>query len=294
MKKQIAAALAAMFVMSSAAAVMAAPVADDSLKINGEMRVRDTHDTGIDNGTDYRLRLTLTKAINENLTFKTRFTQNKDINAAAATTSNDILSLTYKFEGGSTVLVGKDDAWLGAGLLMDTQVEGLQFATQLGDVKVNGLGGRNNNKDFAGISAQTKSDALSFGATYFENDSAVKNFAVNAGYDFGKVKLAGEYTENTEADDDNTAINVVATLGAVKNVGDASLAVGFVSLELNSGLGAYTTLFTPAASDWEGITVKGQYMAAKGVTFTAEQSIGETVSTKADLNRTRVYMQAKF
>jgi hypothetical protein len=304
MKKQIAAALAAMFVMSSAAAVMAAPVADDSLKINGEMRVRNTVNEGV-SSTDYRIRLTFTKDINENMTLKARFAQNKDIEAASGTAAADIVSLTYKMNDKSKVLVGKDDAWLGNGLLMDTQVEGIQFATGLGDVKVNGIGGRNNQKDLAGISAQTTFGAANLGATYLNNDNTAKNWAVNAGYKFGNAKLAGEYTQNTEATTDDTAYWTTVTFGTVKNVGDASLAVGYLNAEANSGVSAYSTLYTPQQTagvhnttgdfvDWKGLTAKGQYMAAKGLTFTVEESLGEVISSGADYNRTRVYMTAKF
>jgi predicted porin len=295
-KKLLAAAVLAAVTAGFAAPVLAAPA--DDLKFSGQMRVRYTDTDGDVGGavTQYRLRLTATKAVNENITFKARFMQEKNIDATAnATASVDQLSLTYKFNDKvSTALVGKDSAWIGNGLLMDTEIEGLQFATKIEDVKLNGFAGRNNGADLAAISAQTMFDKVAVGATYFNNDNTKKNWAVNAAYQFDNVKLAGEYTENTEATTDDSAYYVTATFGAVKKVGDAAYTLGYVKSEANSGVTGYTTLFTPDTADYKAFVLKGEYLAAKNLTFKAEQTFGEKISTGADKDRTRVYMEAKF
>jgi hypothetical protein len=310
MKKQIAAALAAMFVMSTATAVLAADP-----KWSGETRIRYQGNTVGDDhrpsDADYRLRLTFTDKINENATVKARFAMENDFNKTIDANKNyqtsigsdnaviDIFSVTYKVGQDTSVLVGLDDVKL-TGLTLDQTYEALQFNTKVSDANVKAIVGRWDGIDTAGLTVQTKFDAASVGATYLQRDTKVigvdaKFVSLNAGYTFDTVALTADYAFNTEAEEDDTAMVVAATVGSLKNVGDTVLKLSYAAFDTKYDGGAswYGSNHPSGGNDWTGFGVQADYQVAKNMVLTGEYYAGET-DLEVEKNRTKIYLVSKF
>jgi hypothetical protein len=291
-KKVLAAAVLAAVTLGVAAPAFAAT---DDLKFSGEIRLRWTSDDGSNDSTDSRLRLVVSKDIDANWSAKARFAKSQALGSSTADVSEvDQLSLTYKSnDGKTTATMGKDDVWMGAGLLMDGTFEAIQLATKVGGLKVSAFGGRDNfvtddtvtpvvytTYDVSGASIQTKVGKADFGVNYLKVDD-VKAWSVNAGEKFGKFGITAEYADVKDADAQN--LMVAGTYGDAVKKGDTKLTVMYYNTEYANH---WTTL--DVADPLKGVSVQADHMMADNVKLTLEQQINDTV------DRSRVYVTAKF
>jgi hypothetical protein len=203
--------------------------------------------------------------------------------------------LTYKAnDGKTTATFGKDDVWMGAGLLMDANFEAIQFATEAGGVKVSAFAGRDGEMvdpdvdpivtaihDLAGASLQTKVGNTDLGVSFFQIESE-NALSVNVGTQFGKLGLAAEFADFSDADAQNLMVS--GTYGNLEKKGDTKFTVMYFDTEYTANL--WTTL--DVADTVKGVSVQVDNMMADNVKLTLEQQMGDTV------DRSRVYVTAKF
>ncbi len=183
---------------------------DNQVKISGDARIRyfdvkDVHDT-----TDYRARVSFDGKISDNLKFNARLTSgNNNTDGTAGNVKLDTANVSFNTHGlGATV--GRQDIYLGAGFLADTQMNGA--AAQLGGLKLFG-GNATQNVDGSqydriyGAEYKTNLLGANFTADYLK-DSTVDTEVYGANTSFGLINgvtAKAEYYKNNSADYDNTA-----------------------------------------------------------------------------------------
>jgi hypothetical protein len=284
-KKVLAAAVLAAVTLGVAAPAFAADP-----KWSGATRIRWTSvdsDSAHDDA-DYRLRLTFTDKINENVGVKARFvmennfaqTYDADTDSYAASEGLDnaridIMSMNFKLGENTTAVVGLDDVWVGNGLLVDATFEAAQLATKLGGVDASLFVGRDNGTDAQGVSLQKAFDKATVGANYIMGDSDVKVWSVNGSYDFGAMKLSGEFAD---FDGENAYMAGVA----VKNFKVTAYDVEDVVIDWK-----WSTLDIPA-DEVKGIILSADWAVAKNMTLTTEYQVNDTI------DRARVQLVSKF
>jgi Gram-negative porin len=282
-KKVLAAAVLAAVTLGVAAPAFAADP-----KWSGETRVRWTSvdaDAAHDDA-DYRLRLTFTDKINDTVGVKARFVMENDFAqtydegtdsyAASEGLDNariDIMSMNFKLGENTTAVVGLDDVWVGNGLLVDATFEAAQLATKLGGVDASLFVGRDNGTDAQGVSLQKAFDKATVGANYIMGDSDVKVWSVNGSYDFGAMKLSGEFAD---FDGENAYMAGVA----VKNFKVTAYDVEDVVIDWK-----WSTL---DVADSKGIILSADWAVAKNMTLTTEYQVNDTI------DRARVQLVSKF
>lgn len=285
-KKLVAAALAA---LTLGVAVPAFAASAEDVKFSGEVRARWFTAENAPDTTNYRLRLVASKEVAPNLSFKARLTQQNIVNGTVGALTMDQLSLKYAAGANTTIVAGKDDAWLGAGLVMDNLFEGVQVMTAFDKVDFTGIVGHK----AVGASAQTKIDSVAVGASYFDNKGTEKAWAVNTGFAIDNVNVVAEYAKNTKAATDNNAYMISATIGELAKKGDTNYVLGYNYLNVNAAT-SNTTLDMAAAADIKGFTAAVNHKLADTVTVSLEQQFNKTISTGADNAMTRAQLSVKF
>jgi hypothetical protein len=274
-KKVLAAAVLAAVTLGIAAPAFAA-----NPKFEGQTRIRWTSDDvdGAKDVSNYRLRLTFTDKINEEVGVKARFAMLNEFGAGASGTDAakiDIMSMNFKVGENTKAVVGLDDVWVGNGLLVDATFEAAQLATKFGGVDASLFVGRDNGTDAQGVSLQKAFDKATVGANYIMGDSDVKVWSVNGSYDFGAMKLSGEFAD---FDGENAYMAGVA----VKNFKVTAYDVEDVVIDWK-----WSTLDIPA-DEVKGIILSADWAVAKNMTLTTEYQVNDTI------DRARVQLVSKF
>lgn len=317
MKKVLTTTVLAALTLGVAAPAFAATPND--INVSGDFRYRWTNDRQADFGdvNDYRLRVELRKEVDENLTLKARYAAEGEFgnnvdNISSPTQDGkfDQISLKYTFKDGkSAVVAGKDNLFLGTGLLADfDSFDGVQLTSTFGAVnakaaiamgKNTGTNSGDKNKGYA-VSAQTKLGATDFGATYFDTKTGLaKNWAVNAGYTINQVNLAGEYTKNI--DHKTKAYSIKATIGELAKKGDTNYSISYNRIEANSINPDFTTLdmnwFTEDSNLPNGIkgySIDINHQLGKNTTLTLQQQFANDLLDNSNRNRTRIELNTSF
>lgn len=289
MKNKLVAATLAALTLGATVPAFAASL--DDVKFSGEVRARWFTEENANDTSNYRLRLVASKEVAPNLSFKARFAQENTVAGATTGLSMDQLSLKYAAGSKTTIVAGKDDAWLGAGLMMDNTFEGVQVKTAFDNVNFTAIAGHK----AVGASAQTKFGSVAAGASYFDNKTTEKAWAVNTGFAIDNVNVVAEYAKNTKVDNDNNAYMIAATFGELAKKGDTNYVLGYNYLNVNAATSNTTLdLSNGTVSDIKGFAVTVNHKLADDVTVSLEQQFNKTVSTNTDNAMTRAQLLVKF
>lgn len=272
MKKQISAVLAAAFIMSTAASVLAAPVTDlvNKTTFNGDIRVR--YDiVSKDNGTPdddimkYRLRLNVTNKLSDKLTANLRFTNGEnEFGQKDGKFVLDRYNLSYKSPDYKLV-IGRQDIQLFEGLAVnltkwageDTKdnrlaaLEGLTATTKFGDVNATAYFGQitdqkpydaatGNKFDTQGLALSTNIEKVNVGVALVEVgapqgtnfDKKFTTFAANTQLT-KDLYFGTEFVSGLNADKDQ-AWTALLSYGKLQNVGDVNYQVQYKDVDRNA------------------------------------------------------------
>lgn len=289
MKKQIAAALAVAFVMSSAASVLAAPVTDlvNKTEFSGDLRVR--YDNYSKDGvpddiiSKYRLRLNLTNKLSDKATLNLRFTNGEnEFGEKDGSFLLDRYYLTYKIPDYNFV-IGRQDVKLFEGLAVNSttwagtdylnnrfgSLEGLTATTKLGDVKATAYFGQISDQNPYNGSTTTPNkydtQALAFSSTIDKVNVGVGFVEVNASHENNYDKnfsifalnskltedwyLGTEFVTGLNSDKDGAWLAYL-TYGALKNVGDVFYEFKYKDVERGALQKYYTDSWKSTSQDY--------------------------------------------
>ena len=145
---------------------------------------------------DMRIRLKATAQVNDKVTVNARFTtDNVDLESDNGGNNVDAKFDQYNVKYASdklTLIVGRDDAWLGKGSIIDDNLLGAQLIVPFGPVKFAAITGRLDNKDTKGLAEGLYNNAGiityngDFNLTAFELSSELGN--INWGFDYGWIE----------------------------------------------------------------------------------------------------------
>jgi hypothetical protein len=307
MKKQIAAALAAMFVMSSAAAVMAAPVSDltDKTTFNGDIRVRyDMVDAaGVDNDTaKFRARINTKYQLTEKTDLSARLVvgEAKVTDNSNLETAFDLYALNYKGEQFGFSM-GRQDAtlsWVGLGAnTTDTdgigalKYKGLKSTAKFDTVTLTAYNGEFDQD--AGTADTTKSaNIYSIAAKVGPANVGVAQvnyktgeyLSVFADTTVGAAKLGAEFVDNS--DTDGSAWKVKLAYGAAKkgeflyeaDYRDVDANAMLTSTSKQAGTADYTQWSVGVSTELDKNVVGKLYYEVKEVTTDTKTLRAEVVA----------------
>lgn len=112
--------------------------------------------------------------------------------------------------------------------------------------------------------------------------------SLNAGL---PIKLFADYVVNTEADDNDTGVQVGISLNKAKNPGDWELAYNWRDLEADAVFGAFTDSdFAGGGTDGEGHKVQAKYQVAKNWQASATVFVNTIAPDTKDTDYTRVQL----
>jgi hypothetical protein len=307
MKKQIAAALAAMFVMSTATAVLAAPVSDltDKATFNGDIRVRyDMVDTnGVDNDTaKFRTRINTKYQLTEKMDVSARFVvgENKTTDDAGLDNGFDLYTLNYKGEQFGFSL-GRQDATLSfAGLAANTtdtdgkgalKYKGLKSTAKFDDITLAVYNGEFDQD--AGASDTTQSaNIYSLTAKLGDVNAGVgqvnyktgEYLSIFADTTIGAAKIGAEFVDNS--DTDGSAWKVKLAYGAAKkgeflyeaDYRDVDANAMLTSTSKQAGTADYTQWSVGVSTELDKNVVGKLYYEVKEVTTDTKTLRAEVVA----------------
>lgn len=283
-------------VATEAPMVVAGPQAGD-ITWSGEWRYRWFNaDNGVmdNDDKDSRLRITANVNLTDNLSAKVRFADLRTSDADTKSSLIDQYSLTYKFADNKTsVTVGKDDVWLGNGLLMDNFFKSGQVKTTIGSVGVTAFTGHHAaDDDLSGAGVTFKSGKVDLGVNYVKYDDLdLKATSINANYKVGKVAFGAEIGEFEDAASTTASTALVtATIGELNKKGDCNYTISYYKVPVAGGapLILDTTL---DVIDSKGIIVGVNHKFSNILTGTLEKHFNSGV---IDADLTRLTLTAKF
>lgn len=187
---------------------------------------------------------------------------------------------------------GRQPVYIGRGMLADINgVEGISLASNTGDVKLFGFGGRSANTEVLAGSINGKIENLNMGAGYLRKEN--KDFwSVDADTNIANhVNLSGEYMKNTTDKADGYIVK--ATVGQVAQKGDFSYAVSYRNIDNNAIDDNWVT--NGALANSKGLRLEAKYKPTNATTLWVYQDITKQASdTSIHPNQFRAELDFNF
>jgi hypothetical protein len=227
MKKQIAAALAAMFVMSTAATVMAAPI-----DLTGNVRYKfdnlqtEGFEETNDNTTKLRYRLGASATVNENWKVQALFEATEDMRTSGAANG---LAVNRAYLDGKIGDVGMNIGRVyilpAHGMVVDTYIDGVKASMGAGDLKANLYYGKID-KALGAIDPDYTAVELGYAVTEKTGLKLAHHVVADRAY-IGDDFNSTEFGFDSKLTDDLTLVGTFATSNAVAYETGMELGVKF-------------------------------------------------------------------
>jgi Tfp pilus assembly protein FimT len=289
MKKRllVAAVMAAMTI--SAVPAFAAPT------FYGDANIEYNELTDQSSSLTNRIRLSVDSAIADNMYVHGRIVMNNDLkDGTSAPAGDNDIKLEQAFIGGKLgsfdVKAGRQPLWLGKGALADVNgINGIQAATTVNNVKLNGFYGKDGDNHVTAAEFGTSHKSVNFGGTYLQESDANKFLGINADTKIMEnAVLNVEYVKNTESKNDGLLAEV--KVGSAVKKGDLDYSVAYRNIEAGAVSG-YST--DGNYDDSEGFRVEANYKVADNATLTAYQDFTDS-QAGAKKNKTNVEFSVNF
>jgi hypothetical protein len=289
MKKRllVAAVMAAMTI--SAVPAFAAPT------FSGDANIEYNDYTNVGSFLTNRIRLAVDSAITDNLYVHGRAVMNNNLKDGFSSPAGDNeIRLEQAFIGGKLgnfdVKAGRQPLWLGKGALADVNgINGIQAATSLENIKLNGFYGKDGDNHVVAADFGTSFKKVNFGGSYLQESDTAKFMGINADTKITENAVMNvEYVKNTESKNDGFLAEV--KFGNAVKKGDLDYSVAYRDIE-DGAVSSYST--EENYNNSEGFRVKANYKVADNATLTAYQDFTDNQSG-AKKNQTSVEFSVKF
>jgi hypothetical protein len=274
MKKRllVAAVMAAMTI--SAVPAFAAPT------FYGDANIEYNELTDQSSSLTNRIRLSVDSAIADNMYVHGRIVMNNDLkDGTSAPAGDNDIKLEQAFIGGKLgsfdVKAGRQPLWLGKGALADVNgINGIQAATTVNNVKLNGFYGKDGDNHVTAADFGTSYRKINFGGSYLQESDANKFIGINADTKIMEnAVLNVEYVKNTESKNDGFLAEV--KVGNAVKKGDLDYSVAYRDIE-DGAVASYST--EGNYNNSEGFRVQANYKVSDNATLTAFQDFTDDQS----------------
>ncbi|MDU4961796.1 MAG: hypothetical protein E6X17_14175 [Sporomusaceae bacterium] len=288
MKKRLLAAVVAAMTLTAVPA-LAAPA------FYGDANIEYEKLSGQNSDLTNRIRLSMDSVISEDMYVHGRLVMNNNLkDGGSAPDGDNEIKLEQAFIGGKLgdfdVKAGRQPLWLGKGTLADVNgINGVQAATSINDIKVNGFYGKDGDNHVAAADFGTAYKKVNFGGTYLQETDEAKFIGLNADTKIAEnTVLNVEYVKNTE--NKNDGILAAVKVGNAVNKGDLDYSLAYRNIK-DGAVSSYST--DGNYNDSEGFRLEANYKVSDNATLTAYQDFTDSQSG-AKKNKTNIEFSVDF